>query len=113
MAKSHARAERVRWRIVTLLGVMAALTYTDRLNLGIVGKYIVEEFHLGTQTMGWTLGSFSLGYALFHLPGGWLADRFGPRRVLAAALLWVSAFTAATAIAPSRPLLGWLGAAGA
>jgi len=91
---------------------MAALTYVDRLNLGIVGKYLEEEFQLSTQTMGWILGSFSLGYAVFHLPGGWLADRYGPRRVLAAAILWFSAFTAATAIAPHAPLLRWLGVAG-
>ncbi len=92
---------------------MAALTYVDRLNLGIVGKYLEEDFQLSSQALGWILGSFSLGYAVFHLPGGWLADRFGPRRVLAAAILWFSAFTAVTAIAPNLPLLRWLGVAGA
>jgi len=34
-----------------------------------------------TQTLGWILGAFSLGYAWFHVPGGGLADRFGARRV--------------------------------
>jgi ACS family glucarate transporter-like MFS transporter len=101
----------VRWRIVALLGAMAALTYLDRLNFGVVGKSIEDKFHFSTQTLGWILGSFSLGYAVFHLPGGWLADRFGPRRVLAAAILWFSVFTAATAIAPSLPVVSWLGAA--
>lgn len=102
---------RVRWRVIALLAVIAGLTFVDRLNLGIVGKYIQEEFKFDTQTMGWILGAFSLGYAVFHIPGGWLADLFGPRRVLAAAILWFSIFTAATAIAPSLPVLGWLGAA--
>ncbi len=102
---------RVRWRVVFLLAITAGLTYVDRLNLGLAGKYIQDEFKFDTPTMGWILGAFSLGYALFHVPGGWLADRFGARRVLAAAILWFSIFTAATAIAPSLPLLKVLGAA--
>ena len=102
---------RVRWRIVFLLAITAGLTYIDRLNLGLAGKYIQDEFKFNTQTMGWILGAFSLGYALFHVPGGWLADRFGARRVLAGAILWFSIFTAATAIAPSLPLVKVLGAA--
>src|SRR5882757_8212209 len=102
---------RVRWRIVVVLAIVAGVTYIDRLNLGIVAKFILEEYHFTTQTMGWILGAFSLGYALFHVPGGWLADRFGARRVLAGAILWFSVFTAATAIAPSLPLMKVLGAA--
>jgi ACS family glucarate transporter-like MFS transporter len=61
--------------------------------------------------MGWIFGAFSLGYAWFHVPGGWLADRFGTRRVLAAAVLWFSIFTALTAFAPNLPILKWLGLA--
>ena len=102
---------RVRWRIVVILAIVAGVTYIDRLNLGIVAKFILEEYHFTTQSMGWILGAFSLGYAIFHVPGGWLADRYGPGRVLAGAILWFSVFTALTAIAPSLPLINWLGAA--
>jgi ACS family glucarate transporter-like MFS transporter len=101
----------VRWRIVVILAIVAGVTYIDRLNLGIVAKFILEEYHFTTQSMGWILGAFSLGYAIFHVPGGWLADRYGPGRVLAGAILWFSVFTALTAIAPSLPLANWLGAA--
>jgi ACS family glucarate transporter-like MFS transporter len=102
---------RVRWRIVALLAFVTGLTYMDRLNLGIVGKSFQEEFNFTSQTMGWILGAFSLGYAWFHLPGGWLADRFGSRRILAIAILWFSAFTVLTTVAPGLPGLRWLGAA--
>jgi ACS family glucarate transporter-like MFS transporter len=101
----------VRWRIVTLLGIITALTYVDRLNLGICGPYIQSEFHFNTQSMGWILSAFSLGYALFHVPGGWLGDRFGARGMLAFAVLWWSAFTAATAVAPQLPLIRTMGPA--
>ncbi len=100
---------RVRWRVVCLLAIVAGVTYIDRLNLGIAAKYILEEYKFSTQSMGWILGAFSLGYAVFHVPGGWLADRYGPGRVLAGAILWFSIFTALTAIAPSLPFVGWLG----
>jgi MFS transporter, ACS family, glucarate transporter len=40
--------------------------------------------------------AFGLGYALFEIPGGWLGDWLGPRRVLLRIVLWWSFFTAAT-----------------
>ena len=62
----------MRWHILLLLGVIAALTYLDRLNLSIAGKHIQDEFAFSTETMGWILSAFVLGYALFQVPGGWL-----------------------------------------
>jgi ACS family glucarate transporter-like MFS transporter len=96
---------------VALGAFVTGLTYVDRLNLGIVAKNFQEEFNFTAQTMGWILGAFSLGYAWFHLPGGWLADRFGSRRVLAGAILWFSLFTALTTVAPRLPILNLLSAA--
>lgn len=103
---------RVRSRIVGLLALISALTYLDRLNLSIAGKYIQDEYSFSTQTMGWILGAFVLGYALFQVPGGWAGDRRGPRRVLTFAIVWWSVFTAGTALAPRLPLAAWLGVAG-
>jgi ACS family glucarate transporter-like MFS transporter len=90
----------VRWHIIGLLAVVSALTYLDRLNLSIAGKYVQDEFALSMKTMGWILSAFGWGYALFQIAGGWLGDRYGPRKVLTFAILWWSVFTAGTAIAP-------------
>ena len=89
---------RVRWRVVFLLAITAGLTYIDRLNLGLAGKYIQDEFKFNTQTMGWILSSYQLGYALFQIPGGWLGDRIGPRRALSGIVVWWSTFTALTTL---------------
>jgi len=97
--------------VVALVAFVTGLTYVDRLNLGIVAKNFQDEFHFTPQTMGWILSAFSLGYAWFHVPGGWLADRFGARRVLAGAIIWFSLFTALTTIAPKLPFLNLAGAA--
>ena len=109
--EATAAPTRVRWSVVALVAFVTGLTYVDRLNLGIVAKTFQEEFSFTSQTMGWILGAFSLGYAWFHLPGGWLADRFGARRVLAGAIVWFSVFTVLTTIAPSLPILNLAGAA--
>jgi len=103
---------RVRWRIIAWLLIISALTYLDRLNLSIAGKYIQDEYGFSTQTMGWILSAFVLGYALFQVPAGRFGDRYGSCGVISWAILWWSVFTAATAIAPSLPLVGWFGLAG-
>jgi MFS transporter, ACS family, glucarate transporter len=96
--------------VVAILAVTTGLTQIDRLNLQVAGKYIQDRYKFDTQTMGWVLGAFGLGYAIFHVLGGWLGDRFGARHVLALTVLWASVFTALTAVAPSLGT-GWLSAA--
>lgn len=99
--------------MLAMLTVITALTYLDRMNLGIVGHQIQDEFGFGTETMGWILSGFVLGYALFQVPGGWAGDRYGPRSVLTLAIIWWSAFTALTALTPRLPLRNWVGLAAA
>jgi MFS transporter, ACS family, glucarate transporter len=94
-----------------LVTATAILTYLDRLNLGIAGKFIQDEFSIPLRTMGWILGAFLLGYSLSQVPGGYLSDRYGPRKVLIAAITWWSILTAATAVAPRLFLTGWFGVA--
>src|SRR5579863_34270 len=106
------RPTRVRWKIVALLTLITALTYLDRMNMGIAGKYIQDEFAFDIQTMGWILSAFVLGYALFQVPGGWMGDRYGPRGGLTAAIVWWSLFTAVTGLVPHLPIRPWLGIVG-
>jgi MFS transporter, ACS family, glucarate transporter len=107
------RATRVRWRVMFLVMLATGLTYLDRVNLSIAGHAIESEMHFSTVTMGWIFSAFLLGYALMQVPGGWAADRFGPRRVLAVAILWWSVFTALTGLVPRLPLVRWIGLAAA
>jgi MFS transporter, ACS family, glucarate transporter len=105
------RATSVRWRMMGLVTATALLTYLDRLNLSIAGKFIQDEFSIPLKTMGWILSAFLLSYSLTQVPGGYLSDRFGPRRVLITAIAWWSTFTAATALAPRLFTTSWLGVA--
>jgi MFS transporter, ACS family, glucarate transporter len=52
--------------------------------------------------LGKVFSAMLVGYALFQTVGGRLADRFGPRRVLAAGVAWWGIFTALTAMVPAN-----------
>ncbi|MBI3810877.1 MAG: MFS transporter [Nitrospirae bacterium] len=103
---------RVRWRILGLLFLISVVTYIDRVNISVAGKEMMPLFGLSSVQMGSIFSSFVLGYALFQIPGGWLGDRWGSRRVLTLAVLWWSLFTILTAGAGclfSGSLIGVLG----
>jgi ACS family glucarate transporter-like MFS transporter len=87
----------VRLILVFWLFVLSAVAFMDRTNVSIAGVAIGREYQLDKITLGWIFSAFLVGYALFQVPGGWLATRAGPRRVLAVAVLWWGVFTALTA----------------
>jgi sugar phosphate permease len=58
--------------------------------------YIAKDFHLSPVQMGVVMSAFFLGYSLFQIPGGILADKIGAQRVMVGALVWWSIFTGFT-----------------
>jgi MFS family permease len=88
----------VRYEVLGMSFLMAFLMYMERGAIGTAAPWIMREFHLDKIAMGWAISAFSWSYALCQIPGGWMADRFGPRAVLAVAMAWWSIFTAATAL---------------
>src|SRR5262247_1238052 len=84
---------RARWLIVALLFGIYMIMVIDRVSISIAAKYIMPEYQLSEVQIGWIFSAFLVGYALFQIPGGWLGDRFGPRRVLTFAVFWWSFFT--------------------
>lgn len=89
----------VRYKILALLFLISLLTFLDRVNISVAGKYINETYGFSPVQYGIIFSAFVAGYMLFQLPGGYLSDRFGPRAVLTGAILWWSAFTVLTALA--------------
>jgi len=93
---------RVRWFLVFWLFVLSAVSYLDRVNLSIAGGSIADTYHLTDVQLGPVFSALVFVYALFQTVGGYLADRFGPRRVLTAGVLWWGVFTGLTALVPSQ-----------
>ncbi|WP_052365129.1 MFS transporter [Halotalea alkalilenta] len=79
----------VRLKIFAVLWILVLLNFIDRAALSISMPFISEEFQLSPEAQGWLLGSFFWTYLLFQIPGGWLLDKFGARKIVGGAgALW-------------------------
>ena len=101
LAAQQIHATRGRWYILLLISLMYLITYLDRVNISTAAPVISKEFGFDKITMGAIFSAFVWAYALFQVPGGWLGDRLGPRRILTAIVTYWSVMTAATAMAGS------------
>ncbi len=90
------RPTRARDIAVIYTIVLAIITYVDRVCISMAAPSIQRDLGLTPIQMGWAFSVFGWSYALLEVPGGWLADRMGPRRVLMRIVIWWSFFTAAT-----------------
>jgi ACS family glucarate transporter-like MFS transporter len=77
------RAGGLRWSLVIFL--IAHITFVmslDRTAIAVAAPTIQHEYGFSLFEMSLILTSFSWTYALLQVPGGWLAERYGPRRTL-------------------------------
>src|SRR5439155_948721 len=96
---TFARPAQVRSGILPFAVTLAIITYVDRVCISQAAPYLQEELGLTARQMGLAFSAFAWAYALFEIPGGWLGDRFGPRKALTRVVILWSAFTAATGYA--------------
>jgi MFS transporter, ACS family, glucarate transporter len=85
--------------LVAVTFTLSMLLYIDRVAISTAKAPLAGDLNLSDTQFGWVLSAFALGYALFQTPSGALADRYGPRRVLAAIVSIWSLFTALTGLA--------------
>src|SRR3954453_2146708 len=97
-----ATRSRARYLIVAMLFIVTAINYADRATLSITGPALSKDLGLDAVTMGYIFSAFGWAYVLGQLPGGWLLDRFGSKKVYAFSLLIWSAFTAL------QGFVGWM-----
>ncbi len=96
---------RVRYTVLSILLAGWLFSFLDRMIMGVALPYIGEEFGLNNEQRGLIMSAFFLGYALCQIPGGMLADKYGPRKVMSYAITWWSVFTSATGMVFSLPLM--------
>ena len=90
----------IRWLLIFWIFIISAISFLDRVNISIASGHIEKQFHLTDVQFGPVLSALLLGYALFQAPAGRLADRYGPRLIVALGTAWWGVFTALTALAP-------------
>ena len=95
----------VRYRVLTWLTVAAALAYLCRNAVGVAESTIREDLGLTLKQSGVFMGAFFWTYAIFQVPGGWLAHRRGTRIAMTVFVLLGALATLALGAAPGFLLL--------
>jgi MFS family permease len=91
-----AQPTHARYWVIFFAVTLAILSYIDRVCISQAAPDIARALNFNDVQMGKIFGAFALSYALFEIPGGWLGDWMGPRKVLLRIVLWWSTFTAIT-----------------
>lgn len=94
-------AIRVRWKIFAFLFGFGFIAYLQQKSITVAAEPMMPQLGLSQQQIGWLEWAFVVGYGVFQIPIGMLAEKFGSRRTL----VWMglTAFLAMilTPIAPS------------
>ena len=93
---ASSRPTRARYWVILFAVTLAIIQYIDRVCISQAAPFVSADLGLNKAQMGWVFSAFTLAYALFEIPAGYLGDRIGPRKVLLRIVLWWSFFTMAT-----------------
>ncbi|HTT76283.1 MAG TPA: ACS family MFS transporter [Candidatus Binataceae bacterium] len=101
LAGAEARAWPRRYTVVLLFALATALCYIDRVNISIAIIPLARAKGYDAGAKGLVLSAFFWGYLWLQMPGGWVADRFGGKKVLMAGVALWSLATFFTPVAVS------------
>ncbi|WP_252320639.1 MULTISPECIES: MFS transporter [Symbiopectobacterium] len=79
--------------MVVMLFIVTSFNYGDRATILIAGSAMSKEIGLDAVGMGYIFSAFSWAYVIGQIPGGWLLDRFGSKRVYFWSIFTWSLFT--------------------
>ncbi|NOX52466.1 MAG: ACS family MFS transporter [Gammaproteobacteria bacterium] len=87
---------RQRYSMVLLCFCAVFVCYIDRVSISIAMIPMAEQYGWSESTQGLIFSFFFFGYMMTQFLGGYLADRFGGKVVLAIGVIWWSIFTILT-----------------
>src|SRR5258708_37580098 len=90
------RPTNARKGVIVFAVTLAILAYIDRVCISQAAPLITKDLGFSKTQMGAIFSAFGLAYAAFEVPGGWMGDWMGPRKVLMRIVIWWSVFTALT-----------------
>lgn len=105
MNQQREKRTKVRWMFAGMFFLIGVIAYMDRANISYIATPMMEDLNLSKAQFGFLASFFSLGYALMQVPSGFLAEKFGPKRMLSIALVWWSAFTILTGVIKNHGVL--------
>ncbi|MBO0948879.1 MFS transporter [Fibrella forsythiae] len=86
-AVDHTKRTGTRYGMLALVFVNVVINYLDRSNLAVAASSLSKELDLSPVQLGLIFSAFGWSYASLQIPGGLLADRFGPRILYAFCLI--------------------------
>jgi MFS transporter, ACS family, glucarate transporter len=92
-------SRRRRWEIIGAVVVVSFLTILARVGISGTKLDMARDLHIDDVAFGLVFGAFAFGYAVFMVPCGLMADRWGPRKSLALSVFFWSLFTLCTGLA--------------
>ena len=95
-----------RFRVIFLSFIAVFICYIDRVNISVAIIPMQKQFDWSESQVGIIMGSFYFGYMITMILGGYLADKYGGKKVLGYGLLIWSFFTIIT---PFLPILDYGG----
>ena len=99
MVSLSPKPTRARYGMLTLVFVNVVINYLDRSNLSVAGAALSKDLNLSSVELGYIFSAFGWSYALLQIPGGLIADRYGPRILYAFCLITWSIVTIAQGFA--------------
>ena len=89
---AYEKATNIRWRVFFVLFLLVVVSMIDRASISIAMPTIAKDLALSDTMQVLILSGFFWNYACMQIPGGFLADKFGARIILAcSAILWGTA----------------------
>src|SRR5215469_3887075 len=89
-------------RLAFLLAVAASAGYVCRVAITVVAPGIMHDFRLTQTQMGTVFSAFLVGYTVFQIPSGWLADRVSARSIFVVLCAGFTLLTVLTALVGSH-----------
>ncbi|MCO7514968.1 MFS transporter [Pseudomonas guariconensis] len=83
----------VRYLILLMLFLVTTINYADRATIAIAGSSLQKDLGIDAVTLGYIFSAFGWAYVAGQIPGGWLLDRFGSKKVYAFSIFTWSLFT--------------------
>lgn len=97
--EANQKPSRMRWYLLAIIFITGFIAYLDRVNISVLAPVIMKDFGFDKVDYAATMTAFTLGYMLMQIPGGFLTDRYGIRKVGMWAMIFWSIFTVLTPMA--------------
>lgn len=93
MTTHSASPGRTRYVILLMLFLATTINYADRATISIAGTSLQKDLGIDAVTLGYIFSAFGWAYVAGQIPGGWLLDKFGSKKIYAFSIFTWSLFT--------------------